>query len=112
MVEADQAALVVLEVAEAHEGCRVLVLRNVGADAAWVAASTGVEQTAELVVCNLVAVATGLAQVLLHVEGHLELKLDDVDDHLLRNEAFLGRLAAKCNKNLQVLVEVSLLLGQ
>lgn len=102
---------VVIEITEAHEGCGALVLRDEGADTARVATRACVEQATELVVGDLVSLASGLTEVFLHVKGHLELKLDDLDQNLLRHAAFLVGLAAEGDEGLQVLVEIVLLLG-
>ena len=84
---------VVHEVAEAHER-GALVLRHERADAARVSTSARIQQTAELVVGNLIGVTARLAQVLLHVDGELELHLDDGDEDLLRHVALLVALSA------------------
>lgn len=105
-----QAVLVLVEIAEAHEGGRALILRNIRANAARIPARAGVEEAAELIVGDLVVVTTRLTQVLLHVERHLELELDDLDEDLLGDEAFFVGLTTQRDKSLQVLVSIVFLL--
>ena len=56
------------EVGEAHKGRGALICRKVGADSAGVAAGTGVEEDAEMIIINLLRIATDLSQELLHVD--------------------------------------------
>ena len=56
------------EVGEAHKCRGALICRKVGADSAGVATGTGVKEDAEMIIINLLRIATDLSQELLHVD--------------------------------------------
>ena len=56
------------EVGEAHKGRGALICRKVGADSAGITTGTGVKEHAEMIIINLLRIATDLSQELLHVD--------------------------------------------
>jgi len=69
---------IVYKVGKAHEA-GPFVLTQVRADSARVSACAVVEHDAKLVVGHFVGVTTDRLQELHHVDGQLELSLDDLD---------------------------------
>lgn len=55
------------EVRKAHEGRWPFVLRQIRADSAWIAASTSVKKDTEMIVVDVLWLATNFSQELLHV---------------------------------------------
>ena len=51
-----------------------------------------------MVVVDVVGVAADLVEVLLHVDGELELNFDDIDEHLFGDGALLVEAAAQGDK--------------
>jgi len=97
------------EVGKTHER-GALVLRDERADTTRVAPGTSVKEAAELIVSNLVRVTAALAQVVLHVNGQLELGLDNLNENLLRHEALFVGLTAEGDECVKVLVRLIFLL--
>ena len=91
------------EVGKTHER-GALVLRDEWADTTRVSTGTSVEKAAELIVCDLVRVTATLAQVVLHINGQLELCLDDLNENFLGHEAFLVGLTAEGDECVEVLI--------
>ena len=79
---------VVVEVGVSHEWWSS-ILWQIAAYTGRVAAGTSIKHDAELVVVDVVSVAADLAEIVLHVDGQLELGLDDSDESVLWNSAFL-----------------------
>ena len=57
-----------------------------------------------MIVCDLVRVTATLAQVVLHINGQLELCLDDLNENFLGHEAFLVGLTAEGDECVEVLI--------
>lgn len=101
---------IVDKVGKPHESRRSLILREVRANSAWVATRSGVQKHAEVIVINFVVAASDFPEELFHVDGELELLLNDLDQRFLGYRSLLIGTAAERDEAVQIFIRFIILL--